>query len=127
MATGRSKGAAGKARKGGASKKTGAVKAGAASKRGAAKKGGAKVTLDAGLVHKFHQHLRDGLINSAAVMAGENRPPEPGPYATVELDANTAQRLSQTLRAGLVSSSAVMFADDADPGAAGKGKKKGGK
>lgn len=68
----------------------------------------AKVQLDADTVHKFEEHLRDGLVASGAVIAAENKTASLKAGAKVELDSVTAARLSKALQKGLVSSSAVI-------------------
>ena len=90
----------------------------------------AKVQLDAATVHKFEEHLRDGLVASGAVIAAENQTPALTGSAKVELDQETAARLSQALQKGLVSSSAVIASElptfgKAKAKAKGKGKTKG--
>ena len=87
----------------------------------------AKVQLDAETVHKFEQHLRDGLVASGAVIAAENKTAKLKAGAKVELDPETTARLSKALQKGLVSSSAVIATELAKFGKAkgtGKGKTK---
>jgi hypothetical protein len=88
----------------------------------------AKVQLDAETVHKFEEHLRDGLVASGAVIAAENKTPNLKAGAKVELDPETTARLSKALQKGLVSSGAVIATELAKFGKAkakGKGKTKG--
>jgi hypothetical protein len=68
----------------------------------------ARVQLDADTVHKFEEHLRDGLVASGAVIATENKTPKLKAGAKVELDPETTASLSKALQKGLVSSSAVI-------------------
>ena len=85
----------------------------------------AKVQLDAETVHKFEEHLRDGLVASGAVIASENKTPKLKAGAKVELDPETTASLSKVLQKGLVSSSAVIASELAKFGKAkGKGKTK---
>lgn len=88
----------------------------------------AKVQLDADTVHKFEEHLRDGLVASGAVIAAENKTPQLKAGAKVELDSDTTARLSEALQKGLVSSSAVIASELPKLGKSkskGKGKTKG--